>query len=243
MAYAPHPLRAMHQKVDSTVTRRRREEIADPSRRSLLRGAGLLGAAVAGTSVTGPAAAQSPAENVIPVREALENLTALEAATLEAATARILPSDENGPGAFEARAVHYIDRCLGAHLRDSGPAYAAGLSALHEHAIQRHGTAFSDLDLTQQDALLTAMEAGELDGFAPDPATFFELLRDHTMEGTFSDPYYGGNRGFVGWDLLGYPGIRLGTTPQEVAQGRNLPANHRSAFDNAVFTKTGNRGP
>lgn len=223
------------------MTRRRRDSVEDPSRRSLLRGAGLLGAAVAGTSVGGTVTAQNSADSVIPVREALENLTALEADTLEAVTARILPSDENGPGAFEARAVHYIDRCLGAHLRSSSDAYATGLSALHEHAMQRHDRSFAALDEERQDALLAAMEAGELDGFTPDSAAFFELLRDHTIEGTFSDPYYGGNRDFVGWDLLGYPGVRLGTTPQEVAQGRALPANHRSAFDNAAFTKTGNR--
>ncbi len=224
------------------MSRRGRAGVTDPSRRSLLRGAGLLGAAVAGGSVAAPVAAQDPTDNAIPVREALENLTALEAETLEAATMRILPSDENGPGALEARAVHYMDRCLGSHLRDSNSAYATGLNALHEQALQRHGRAFAALTGTQQDALLAAMEAGELDGFAPDSATFFELIRDHTIEGTFSDPYYGGNRDFIGWDLLGYPGIRLGASPQEVARGRDLPPNHRSAFDNAVFTKSDNRG-
>lgn len=222
--------------------RRHPGTLTNPSRRSLLRDAGLLGAVVAGGSMTGTAAAQIPTGSTIPVREALENLTALEAETLEAATARILPSDVNGPGAFEARAVHYIDHCLGGHLRGSSAAYAAGLSALHEQSVRRHGSAFAALDGTQQDSLLTAMEAGELEGFTPDSASFFELLRDHTIEGTFSDPYYGGNRDFVGWDLLGYPGVRLGTTPQDVARGRALPPNHRSAFDNAVFTKSGGGG-
>lgn len=231
-------------KMEPSGSRRGRKgkDIADPSRRSLLRGAGLLGAAVASGPMTGAAAAQTPAASAISVREALENLTALEAGTLEAATSRILPSDANGPGAFEARAVHYIDRCLGGHLRGSSDAYSAGLSALHEHAMQRHGTTFAELNGVQQDGLLTAMEAGELEGFVPDSSGFFELLRDHTIEGTFSDPYHGGNRDFVGWDLLGYPGVRLGTTPQEVAQGRSLRPNHRSAFDSAVFTKTGDRG-
>ena len=28
------------------------------------------------------------------------------------------------------------------------------------------------------------------------------------MQGTFGDPYYGGNANFVGWDLIGYPGVR-----------------------------------
>src|SRR3984893_13222236 len=46
----------------------------------------------------------------VPQLEALETLTAAEADTLEAIVARLIPSDENGPGATEARAAHYIDR-------------------------------------------------------------------------------------------------------------------------------------
>ena len=57
--------------------------------------------------------------------EALETLTAAEADTLEAIVARLIPSDENGPGATEARAAHYIDRALAGPLRSSREAYAA----------------------------------------------------------------------------------------------------------------------
>jgi hypothetical protein len=35
------------------------------------------------------------------------------------------------------------------------------------------------------------------------------MVRGHTIEGTFCDPYYGGNADFVGWDLIGYPGLRM----------------------------------
>ena len=35
------------------------------------------------------------------------------------------------------------------------------------------------------------------------------------MQGTFGDPYYGGNANFVGWDLIGYPGVRLAVTADE----------------------------
>jgi Gluconate 2-dehydrogenase subunit 3 len=51
--------------------------------------------------------------------EALETLTATEADTLEAIVACLIPSDENGPGATEARAAHYIDRALIGPLRTS----------------------------------------------------------------------------------------------------------------------------
>ena len=44
---------------------------------------------------------------------------------------------------------------------------------------------------------------------SPNAATFFTLVRSHTIQGTFCDPYYGGNADFVGWDLIGYPGLRM----------------------------------
>src|SRR5688500_13792399 len=94
------------------------------SRRDLLKRAGFFGV-IAATGPVGtlvPAATKSeahshPSAQVDGVaREALETLTAAEAATLEAIAARIIPSDANGPGAVEARAARYIDRALGGAL-------------------------------------------------------------------------------------------------------------------------------
>ena len=45
----------------------------------------------------------------VPVREALETLTIPERQILEAAVARIIPTDANGPGAKEASAARYIE--------------------------------------------------------------------------------------------------------------------------------------
>jgi len=42
------------------------------------------------------------------------------------------------------------------------------------------------------------------DRFAPSASAFFELVLGHTLEGTFSGPLYGGNRDFIGWQLIGY---------------------------------------
>ncbi|MEX0619374.1 MAG: gluconate 2-dehydrogenase subunit 3 family protein [Pseudohongiellaceae bacterium] len=214
------------------------------SRRDLLRQAGLMGAAVAGSGTLGaPAAAQNhaTAESAIPLREALEILTALEADTLEAMVDRILPSDENGPGAKEARAVHFIDRSLAADNKSDRENYGIGLNALNEYAVTTRGRSFHVLNHDQQDSILSAMEANELEGFSPGSAAFFNLVRNDTIDGTFSDPYYGGNRGFVGWDLLRYPGVRLGTTPDEVAKGAALAPSHQSAYDHRTFTKSGGR--
>ena len=95
------------------------------TRRDILRGAGLMGAAAVAAPaslVASPDAAlavgpvQGAARPRAAVREAYENLTATEADLLEAIVDRLIPSDALGPGAKEARSAHYIDRALGGAL-------------------------------------------------------------------------------------------------------------------------------
>ncbi|MEX2132093.1 MAG: gluconate 2-dehydrogenase subunit 3 family protein [Pseudohongiellaceae bacterium] len=211
----------------------------DPSRRNLLKGAGLLGTVLAGNA-SGVLAQQTvdTTPQTIPVREALETLTAAEAETLEAIVDRILPSDENGPGAREARAAHYIDCSLAADNLTSRELYLIGLSALDEYSVKQHGSRFHLLDSAVQDAVLTAVQADQVPGFRPSGAGFFGMVRNHTIDGTFCDPYYGGNRGFVGWDMLRYPGVRVAVSETDVAMGAGLAPNHQSAYDLPAFTKT-----
>lgn len=221
------------------------------SRRSLFRQVAAAGAAaVAGTPLApDEASAQEHTAQGNPVataqREALETLTAAEADTLEAICARLIPSDENGPGAAEARAAHYIDRALTGPLRASRAAYAAGLAAIDVYAQGSKGAAFVKLEPRGQDAVLTEMEKNVATGFWPDAATFFALVRAHTIQGTFCDPYYGGNANFVGWDLIGYPGLRMAVGEDEQRMG--VPkAIRKSAYDDAMFgmkaTKGGDHG-
>ena len=63
-----------------------------------------------------------------------------------------------------------------------------------------------------------------------DETPFFALVRTHTIQGTFCDPAYGGNANFVGWDLIGYPGVRLNVTAadQRMAQTPNRFADPRT---------------
>jgi len=214
----------------------------DVSRRDLFRTVG-AGAAVAVTGAplaAGPAASQAPPAGA-PRLEALETLTAAEADILEAICARLIPSDENGPGAAEARAAHYIDRALMGPLRGSRDAYAAGLAAIDVYAQASKGAAFAGLAPRDQDAVLTDMEANVATGFMPNAATFFNLVRTHTIQGTFCDPYYGGNANFVGWDLIGYPGLRMAVGPDE--QRMAAPkAMRQSAYEEAMFTPKGGKG-
>ena len=140
-------------------------------------------------------------------RAALQSLTAAEATVLEAMVARIIPADASGPGALEAGAATYIDRALAGVLSDSRKAYAAGLAAVDAHAQSTRGAPFAKLAPADQDALLAAMEKNAAPGFTPNASSFFNLVRNHTIQGTFCDPVYGGNANFIGWDMIGYPGL------------------------------------
>lgn len=202
----------------------------NPSRRMLFRmaGMGTFVCVLPSTVVAKAAAVPTPPKAPPPGAAVLEFLTAPEAAFLDAAVARLIPADELGPGALEAGVTQYIDRQLagawgaGARLYKSGP-WREGTATqgyqlpftpaqLFRHAMRsierdlapRGG--FASLSAAQQDAYLNRLEKGEVK-LEPVPAkTFFEHLLQATMEGFFADPAYGGNRGMVGWRLVGFPG-------------------------------------
>jgi gluconate 2-dehydrogenase gamma chain len=170
-------------------------------------------------------------------REPIENLTAAEADLLEAVCARIIPSDANGPGAREARAAHFIDRALGGALKELREAYRAGFAALDRYSRSSRGAAFTELSTRDQDSVLIDVETGAATGFPTSSGAFFNMVRTHTLQGTFGDPYYGGNANFVGWDLIGFPGLRLNVSVEDQRLGAKLTPTHRSAYDHDMFTK------
>jgi gluconate 2-dehydrogenase gamma chain len=203
------------------------------SRRSMLQGTAAVGAA---TALSSRAFAQAAAAG-----EPYTNLTPDEGRTLEAIVSRLIPSDANGPGALEAGAVHYIDRALGTALATSHSSYRAGLAALDARARETTGDSFPALDAMAQDALLAAIEQdtaalpGDITEIPLSPANFFALVREHTIEGTFCDPYYGGNQDFAGWSLVAYPGVRLAVTAADQAMDAKPAPSGISAYDLPMF--------
>jgi gluconate 2-dehydrogenase gamma chain len=179
-----------------------------------------------------PALAQAPGG---PAPGALETLTAAEAETLGAVAARLIPTDSNGLGATEARAAQYIDRALGGALASFREAYRTGLAALDRFAQSSRGNSFARLSATDQDAVLGDVERNAATGFSQ-PSAFFNLVLAHTIQGTFCDPYYGGNANFVGWDLVGYPGVRLSVTSDEQKLNARPSPTHMSAYDYRMFS-------
>ena len=167
--------------------------------------------------------------------------------TIEAAMARIIPSDDQ-PGAREAGAVDFVDRYLSGidyiYAKPDGSGfetlvgrqaeawrsriqilrkrYTEGVAALDKLARDTFKTGFHDLNESQQDDVLRALERSGLQsasaGGAPGerPALqqtfteteleFLPLLVMHTRQGFYADPIYGGNKDRVGWRFIGFPG-------------------------------------
>jgi hypothetical protein len=70
--------------------------------------------------------------------------------------------------------------------------YAKGIAALDELA----GGDFTKASPGQQDKILATGSVSQ----------FLSLLFEHTIEGLYAAPEYGGNRGLAGWKDIGFPG-------------------------------------
>jgi gluconate 2-dehydrogenase gamma chain len=208
------------------------------SRRALLRRAGVVGAAAAvptGLFVNEVASA--------PERERLETFTAAEANTVDAILGRLIPADANGPGAVEARVLRYVDRALSGELTSSRPAYTAGLAATNAYARSRFGNDFASLTAAQQDTILNEMERNVATGFSPNSRAFFDLVREHALQGMFGDPVHGGNADFIGWDLIGFYGVKLEVSAAEQQLDVTVAPAHKSVVDYPLFSGArGDRG-
>jgi len=158
------------------------------------------------------------------------------------------PAEAGHPGAREADVTGYIDTMLGAlhdgalqhdqvvaggpwsNRHTSGPdlmarftplspvaqiawrkrlttwqtQYTKGISQLDKLA----GGDFTTASHARQDKILAAKSVSE----------FTSLLFEHTIEGLYASPEYGGNRGLAGWKDIAFPGDiqPRGYTPDEV---------------------------
>jgi hypothetical protein len=170
---------------------------------------------------------------------------------------RKMPKDTNGLGASHALSRRSLFKQLGvagtvaavseipiapsvsAHPAHAAPSPAPSGEAVDTYAQATKGAPFAELPAAGQDAVLREMEKNTATGFVPNSVVFFEMVRAHTIQGTFCDPYYGGNANFVGWDLIGYPGIRMAVSEDEQRMKPKPPAVRESAYDGAMFTMKG----
>lgn len=152
-------------------------------------------------------------------------LTPHEAETVEEMASRIMPGDATDPGAREAGVITYIDRSLEGAYSYLQPIYRQGVRLLDEQCRERHGRRFIDLDAGQRDALLLQLLDPAVTALSESPRPeellgyFASVVQEHTIEGMFCDPAYGGNQGEVGWRLIGFPGARWGYSKEEMRYG------------------------
>ncbi|TFW01945.1 gluconate 2-dehydrogenase subunit 3 family protein [Oxalobacteraceae bacterium OM1] len=153
-----------------------------------------------------------------------------EANFIEAAVERLIPADENGPGALDAGVPNYLDKQLGGAWGAGERLYRGGPwrqgeptqgyqlpftpAELFHHALRgirtdlakRGNKPFNKYSPQEQDAYLKQLEAGGIDLDGVPSKTFFESLLELTIEGYFADPVYGGNKDMVAWKMIGFPG-------------------------------------
>lgn len=152
---------------------------------------------------------------------------------VEAATERIFPEDESGPGAKALGVAFFIDHQLagnwGFNSRDymQPPFYKGekvqgyqgrlkrreifdiGLQEIQNYSMQKYKKRFSDLSGEQQDSILKDFEEDKVQLTTISPSGFFNILRSCTLEGAYSDPLYGGNLNMNGWKMKNYPGNQM----------------------------------
>jgi gluconate 2-dehydrogenase gamma chain len=152
---------------------------------------------------------------------------------LQAACARLIPADENGPGAVELGVPEFIDREMedpfghAANWYMQGPfasalpelgyqspltpreVYRAGISEVDAYCRRMfENKYFSEISITQQDSVLTGLEKGALDFENVSGKSFFGFLLQNTKEGYLADPIHGGNKNMGSWKMIGFPGAR-----------------------------------
>jgi gluconate 2-dehydrogenase gamma chain len=171
-----------------------------------------------------------------------------EWAFINAAVARLIPSEGAGPGGVDAGVPEFLDRQMelpyghGAYFYLKGPfldntpptlgyqlrytpreIYRLGIAAANSAAQKSQNKDFPQLSAAEQDRFLAAMEKGEVTFASVPAAVFFGQLLTNTKEGFFSDPLYGGNRGMVAWKWIGFPGARADFTDWIDQAGRRYP--------------------
>lgn len=194
-------------------------------------------AALSTTACTKQTPATSPAEppqslkSAPPYRPVFFN--SAEWSFVLAAVARLIPSDDVGPGAIETDVPQFIDRQMDAlfgHAStwymqgpfvESAPefgyqgklaprdVYRAGIEATDAHCRKTFdGKTFAALGEAEQDAVLKGLEDGSVQFDVLSAKTFFGFLLQNTKEGYLSDPMHGGNKDAAAWAMIGFPGAR-----------------------------------
>jgi gluconate 2-dehydrogenase gamma chain len=134
-----------------------------------------------------------------------------EIGLLDAIVEQIIPTDEF-PGGKWANVSNFIDKQLSTYYMKHQLAYREGLAALEKTVIKLKGKKFEELSFAEQTVILEKMQAGEFSGdYWKDhpPDNFFDMVRQHSLQGFYGSPVHGGNRDYISYHMLGldYPNV------------------------------------
>jgi gluconate 2-dehydrogenase gamma chain len=134
-----------------------------------------------------------------------------EIGLLDAIVEQIIPTDDFPDGKW-ANVSNFIDKQLNSYYKKHQIAYRDGLAAFEKTVIQLKGKKFEELSFDEQTAILEKMEKGELSGDYwknHSQAGFFDMVRQHSLQGFYGSPAHGGNRGYISYQMLGldYPNV------------------------------------
>jgi gluconate 2-dehydrogenase gamma chain len=199
---------------------------------SILPAAGALAGCDLKIGSTTPAASAGNASSSAPYQTKFFN--ADEWAVIQAAIDRLIPADEEGPGALELDVAVFIDRQMdsgfghaanwymqGPFHPDASPLsgyqspmtprdiYRTGIAALEDFCKAHFsGKRFVQLMPSEQDQLLHGIDKGSVKFEHVSAGHFLGLLWQNTKEGYLSDPIHGGNKDAGSWKMIGFPGAR-----------------------------------
>lgn len=215
------------------------------SRRRFLKSSGI---AIGGLAVGGalgsliPFKEKTNVENVKNVTKAenynlaLMYFTQEQFRMVEAATERIFPADDNGPGAKDLGVAFFIDHQLSGDWGFNSREYMQppffkgekvqgyqgrirrreifdiGLRELQNHSLAKYKKGFIELSEEEQDDILSDFAEDKVNLTTISASGFFNMLRSSTLEGAYSDPLYSGNRNMEGWKMRNYPGSQMAYT-------------------------------
>ncbi len=200
------------------------------SRRTFLRSAFAAGVTAGSTMIPQSQIQASPQKDSS--RQMVKSLAFFrpdEVDFVSAAVDRFIPTDDEWPAASEAGVVDYIDQQMAGKWGSAGYMYWHGpfkegtpsqgyqlpftpaelfrrsINAINQH-FSAQGSSFRMLSGEQQDKFLQVLLADGMTLDGVPSKVFADFLLQHTIEGFFADPIYGGNRNMAGWRMVGFPG-------------------------------------
>ncbi len=85
--------------------------------------------------------------------------------------------------------------------------FALGVKAVNAHCVAKHKVEFDRLSPDGREAILAGLDSGQIALSDISGREFAAVLLAMVMEGFFSDPVHGGNRGAASWKMIGFPGL------------------------------------